>query len=938
MNPPGFNVVFVSTFLVKFVILLPIAVEITYFQNSSEKYIFPEINRLTRLHPMHTSPFSILHIVLLMLVSISLSAGIDLADLPNAEKEMLSLISDWEAQFEADGEKDSELQLAFSLQALGIIQRQLGKPSEALAQLERSCHIIRLLDPASLADPLEAKALTLQDLGHLEESEKLLREVISLRREQDGKKALATSIDHLALNLLQQGRYPEAEQLLDEASSLIPDLDTTLRATVLTHRARLRHTLGSYAKSVDLLEQALAMDFKNPELRLVIRSQLGLSQLRLGKIKESYLASLTAAEEAKKIYLSRPFLAVPYMNNLGAIALSQGDAETADLVFSEAVGTIQSSLGLDHPSLIGPLNNLGVAKLALGDHLNAANYLRRAANLQKKHLPPVHLRVAETQRNLARNAILSDAPDANELITQATTTGINLLELLIREGTERERLNFIGRFDLVSLPCATGDAGSIANILIASKARLFDVLLKGGEEKPLPKWQDISSSLAPGTAFVDICRYTTISESPESRYGAIVISPSDPPKWITLCSDAELESWLGHFNRRLQWRSAQMQSRESPPPTLKLRPILRALHKKFWAPISKALPAGTTTIAFSPDARSHYLPLPALLNESNTPLCRSYSQITTVTSARDILNTTPQASLSSSPWAVFSVSDFPPAKTQHSSEPLLKLLAELKPIRGTKLEADALKRIAPSGSKFFHGKDATEQALTDLPISPTVIHMGCHAFFLGADSSLQNLPVDFDYQSELLSSGGLVLYGGTTRQPGDPLYNPADDLLFPSEIAQLSLNGTRLVTLSSCDSGAGTSVSGEGLLGIRRSFSIAGAREVLVALWPVSDSATPEFMDRFYRLAIASDNPAQALWQTQGEYIPVPQENCEDFELAVLQYAPFILSQNAPLETRGTISAPKPSSNHRWYIAASLIPLLLFLLSRFSRKNLTNTS
>jgi hypothetical protein len=211
--------------------------------------------------------------------------------------------------------------------------------------------------------------------------------------------------------------------------------------------------------------------------------------------------------------------------------------------------------------------------------------------------------------------------------------------------------------------------------------------------------------------------------------------------------------------------------------------------------------------------------------------------------------------------------------------------------------------------------------------------MGCHAFFLGADSSLQNLPVDFDDQSELLSSGGLVLYEGTTRNPGDPLYSNTDDLLFPSEIANLPLNGTRLVTLSSCDSGAGTSVSGEGLLGIRRSFSIAGAREVLVALWPVSDSATPEFMDRFYRLALASDRPAQALWQAQGEFIPNAKGNDEDFELAVLQYAPFILSQNAPLETGGAITAPKPSSKHHWIVAVSLIPLLLFLLSRFTCKN-----
>ena len=869
---------------------------------------------------------------LVLLAFASISGAVDLDDLPAAEKEMKSLASDWQAQFEKDNQPESELQLALSLQALGIIQRQSGKPTEALAQLEKSCSIIRRLSPQSLADPLEAKALTLQDLGELEKSETALREIITLRRNSDGKTGLAKSLDHLALNLLQQGRYPEVGQLLDEALIQTPAADTAFRAKLLSHRARLHHTLGSYAKSVESLEKALTLDFEDPELLLTIRSQLGLSQLRLGRLEEGFAATQAAATEARIIYQNRPFLAVPYMMNVGAIALSQGDAETADIVFSEAVGTIQSSLGLDHPSLIGPLNNLGVAKQALGDYFAASSYLQRAADLQKKHLPPVHLRVAETERNLARNAILSDSDNSAALIQQATTTGLRLLELLIREGTERERLNFIGRFDLISLPCATGDAKTIANVLIASKARLFDALLEGSGEKTIPTWQDISASLAPGTVFVDVCRYTTVSENPESRYGAIVIAPSADPRWIPLASDALLESWLAHFHARLAWRSAKMEGRHLPPPALKLRPILRALYKNFWSPIEKAFPPHTSSVAFSPDARIHYLPLPALLDADSTPLCKTYDQVTTITSARDLLNSPAEKSLSSSPWAVFTISDFPAAEIHGSTDPLLDLLSGLQPIKGTEIEAKRIKAIAPSGSEFFHGKKATEQALSNLSTSPAVIHMACHAFFLGAENSLRNLPVDFDDQSELLSSGGIVLYNGTTRTPGAPLYSATDDLLFPSEIARLPLADTRLVTLSSCDSGAGTSVSGEGLLGIRRSFSIAGAEEILVALWPVSDSATPDFMDRFYRLAVASDCPAQALWQAQGEFIPDAKQSDEKFERAVLQYAPFILSQDTPLETREAITAAPRLSLRPWLLTASCIPLAFFIFSRFAHR------
>lgn len=163
-------------------------------------------------------------------------------------------------------------------------------------------------------------------LGKLSEAGQLLREVIALRRGTGGKPRLAASLDHLALNLLQQGRYPEVGHLLDEALDETPKSNTDFRATLLLHRARFHHTLGSYAKLLDLLRQALAMDFENPELRFVIRSQMGLSQLRLGKYEEGYSDALAAAGEAKRLYSFRPFLAVPYINNLGAIALSQGDA------------------------------------------------------------------------------------------------------------------------------------------------------------------------------------------------------------------------------------------------------------------------------------------------------------------------------------------------------------------------------------------------------------------------------------------------------------------------------------------------------------------------------------------------------------------------------------------------------------------------------------
>ncbi len=72
-----------------------------------------------------------------------------------------------------------------------------------------------------------------------------------------------------------------------------------------------------------------------------------------------------------------------------------------------------------------------------------------------------------------------------------------------------------------------------------------------------------------------------------------------------------------------------------------------------------------------------------------------------------------------------------------------------------------------------------------------------------------------------------------------------DGFLTAAEIFRLRLRA-RLVTLAACDVGRGKLVAGEGLLGVVRAFFAAGARRMLVSLWPADDVATTALMKRFY--------------------------------------------------------------------------------------------
>jgi CHAT domain-containing protein len=55
-----------------------------------------------------------------------------------------------------------------------------------------------------------------------------------------------------------------------------------------------------------------------------------------------------------------------------------------------------------------------------------------------------------------------------------------------------------------------------------------------------------------------------------------------------------------------------------------------------------------------------------------------------------------------------------------------------------------------------------------------------------------------------------------------------------------------LVTISACYSAGERAYSGEGLVGLSWAFLAAGARNVVAALWDVSDASTAQLMDRFY--------------------------------------------------------------------------------------------
>lgn len=105
------------------------------------------------------------------------------------------------------------------------------------------------------------------------------------------------------------------------------------------------------------------------------------------------------------------------------------------------------------------------------------------------------------------------------------------------------------------------------------------------------------------------------------------------------------------------------------------------------------------------------------------------------------------------------------------------------------------------------------------------------AFFLGFEKNSLK-------ENSFLRSG-LILAGAVPATADSTNTDPENDGILTSyEASFLNLNGTELVVLSACQTGLGDDMGSQGVAGLQRSFAVAGARYIIMSLWPVDDLAT----------------------------------------------------------------------------------------------------
>lgn len=162
-----------------------------------------------------------------------------------------------------------------------------------------------------------------------------------------------------------------------------------------------------------------------------------------------------------------------------------------------------------------------------------------------------------------------------------------------------------------------------------------------------------------------------------------------------------------------------------------------------------------------------------------------------------------------------------------------------------------------------------------------VLHLATHAFFAQQEcestltSATRSAGAAWGAEKDIgpilgdnpLLLSGLALAGANRRDEIGLKEDAEDGVLTAEEVASLDLSSVEWVVLSGCETGVGPTMAGEGVLGLRRAFEIAGARTLIMSLWPVEDEAARAWMRGLYRERLAGSSTVESVREASARIL-----------------------------------------------------------------------
>ncbi|MDB2673902.1 CHAT domain-containing protein [Akkermansiaceae bacterium] len=696
--------------------------------------------------------------------------------------------------------------------------------------------------PEFLAALVDGWGRACQSMGDLDEAEEHLQNGLALRQQiENGGELVAQSLGHLGMLSLGRGDYEGARERLNKALKIAGGEARETRIFCLGLMGRYELSVRNYGSALRAYDEAirLAKEIygKGPELEdLEFNRLVVVLRLRGSKAALEEMEDLVFDEDVEGTRLAAR------LNLRAELLRESGNTEDAKADLREAIDILIETYGGEDEALAVYWANLGALLSEEKKWAEAEQCFQKVEAVSGASGDWHQTRVEALWGRIFCLANEGRNDEARQLLEEGMERVAELMTRVTSTTDEGARLNFRARIDPFSVLVAMEEWQWLANLLIEDKARLLHEDLEAKTS-----WQTIRDNLKNEEAFVDTLRFRD-SEG-KWTYGALLyLAKAEAPKWIPLGDEKRLGRLV-----LLQKALGDLVRKKTG---LKVEPLLRDLYQDFWKPLANAIPKQINKITLCPDGGLGLIPWAALRSEEGKFLCEELESFSMVANAKGTL--TGSAQLGEAKMVCFGVSDF----SDHRAEGAGQWWGEVADLPGVKAE------LAKIGGEIYQDEEAKEARLKSLHAPPEVLHLATHGIFEGrAGQGGEGVDLEKEWRR-----------GAVLLKPGDG----EDGVLRIFEIEKLPLTGCKLVTVSSCQSGLGAMVSGEGVVGVNRGFLKAGAERVMVTLWEIRDSTTPGFMAGFYERA-KTIAPEEALWQEQRKQLG----SGEAINEAVLRYGGF---------------------------------------------------
>lgn len=831
------------------------------------------------------------------------------------------------------GAAPSQHRLAFTNELANLEQR-LGKYGESLTAYEECLVMASELQGADSAIAAQIQnnlAALHQVLGDFQAAEELNRNALAIREQREGKGSVGTvpAMNNLAGLLWCIGDLGGAESLYRDALAIRTQ---HLGADALD-TARSRANLGGllyYRKEIleatTLVKAAVEVFLResgptHPDTLEVI---LFLGEIeRAGGRPAAALALYTQALDGRVSSLgTRDHVEVAEaLRRIGDSHRELGQYPAAREAYLESDAIYQRVLRADHPDRQEGLYGLGLTALASGDTNAAVEAARTCAEVEFRQFDAMLQFTDERQRLayqdkfkshhlfanlgdaraieeflLRQKGIVSDSLVAeSQLSKHSTDPVIETARRSLAEARAQYRTAYLGG----------GSTGtSIPELESLVRDTYRGLLTATGAKDLFPVTQNttlasLQSSLAENEVLLDYLRYDRYSGEAnfETRYGVVLVTRSRV-EFFDCCEAAEtdgvISAMVSFFGAGEEIENANETARKT----------MATLHRDLLSPLESSFPPNAS-ILICPESTLSFVPFACLVGKDGRFFVEQHD-LRYLSSAREIIRKPVTVDPSRGAFLVGNpvfktgaalpdtgIGDRRGLLASFSATGLANLAEFIEPLEGTELEVNLLGPILRdtlhSPVKSLKGLDASESNLRSGVDRPYLLHVATHGVYLPSalepvDAARQTAPFVpeeiagfqnpmFGSWLALAGSGDTVAAWSRGIVP-DPMN---DGVLMANEVAEFDLEGTLLIVLSACDTATGEATSGDGVLGIRRGFRMAGAENIVSTLWPISDVATVDIMEEFYT-GIPQAGVGGALSATQRKWLVAIRDKTEPMQ------------------------------------------------------------